>query len=464
MAGILTAFVGGSFGLPPATYAVAAAGGVTSVNEGSSLQFNVTGTNIVNGTYYWTVTNSGDFATSSGSFTITNNAGSFTVTPTADNTTEGAETFTASVRTDSVSGTIVATSSSITINDTSITPTPTYSVSPSASSVIETQTVTFNVTTTNVSNGTTLYYSIEQSAGTIAAADFNPASLTGSFTINSNAGSFGVTIATGIAYEPDDAFFVYIRTGSTSGTIVATSSVVTIVDKRETYTYTTYGSWPARSSTSSKFGGFSAYFGGSNLIKGLVIQASSSTSGFMGSDNYTGNWTIEYWVANQSGSLAGGSYHFDMTTSGVNQGIYLYTNSTNRIQVGKTGSGTGATAGWEVNTNVNLGSGTLTWRHIALVRNGSNIHLYLDGAQTLVKSNVTDSYYHRRIILGNSYTATGSSASGVNYLSYMDEFRISPIARYTAAFTPPTEAFTNDKYTTLLMHFDTTPLTDSNTI
>jgi hypothetical protein len=108
--------------ITPTTFAVAAAGGATSVNEGSSLTFNVTGTNIVNGTYFFTVTNSGDFATSSGSFSITSNAGSFSVTPTADNITEGAETFQAQVRTGSTSGPIVATSSSVTINDTSTNP------------------------------------------------------------------------------------------------------------------------------------------------------------------------------------------------------------------------------------------------------------------------------------------------------------------------------------------------------
>jgi len=93
-----------------------------SVNEGSSLTFNITGSGITNGTYYWTVnTNAGDFGTSSGSFTITSNTGSFSVTPTADLTTEGAETFTVSVRTGSTSGPIVASSSSVTINDTSQT-------------------------------------------------------------------------------------------------------------------------------------------------------------------------------------------------------------------------------------------------------------------------------------------------------------------------------------------------------
>ena len=101
----------------PTSYALTP--GNSSVNEGSPITFVATGNGISDGTYYWTVTNSTDFATSSGSFTITNNTGTFTVTPTADNTTEGSETFTASLRVGSTSGTIVATSSTVTINDTS---------------------------------------------------------------------------------------------------------------------------------------------------------------------------------------------------------------------------------------------------------------------------------------------------------------------------------------------------------
>lgn len=104
----------------PTSYSVSPAAG--SVNEGSSLTFNVTGSSITDGTYYWTITNSGDFGTSSGSFTITSNVGAFSVTPTADSTTEGAETFTASIRSGSTSGTVLATSGSVTINDTSLSP------------------------------------------------------------------------------------------------------------------------------------------------------------------------------------------------------------------------------------------------------------------------------------------------------------------------------------------------------
>ena len=146
---------------PPAPYVITPA--ANNVNEGSALTFNVTTTNVADATtLYWTVTNSGDFATSSGSFTITSNAGSFSVTPTADATTEGAETFTASVRTGSVGGTIVATSSSVTINDTSTTPGggESYSLAASSESITEGENTTFTLTTTNVADATNVAYTI----------------------------------------------------------------------------------------------------------------------------------------------------------------------------------------------------------------------------------------------------------------------------------------------------------------
>jgi hypothetical protein len=92
-----------------------------NVNEGSSLTFTVGGTNITDGTYYWSVyAGSGDVSTTSGSFTITSNSGTFSVTPTADATTEGVETFIVYLRSGSITGTVLA-SETITINDTSLT-------------------------------------------------------------------------------------------------------------------------------------------------------------------------------------------------------------------------------------------------------------------------------------------------------------------------------------------------------
>jgi tRNA threonylcarbamoyladenosine modification (KEOPS) complex Pcc1 subunit len=99
------------------TYTITSA---ASVNEGSSLTFTATTTNVVNGTILnWSVTNAGDFAISTGTVTINSSTGTFSVTPTADITTEGAETFTASIYTGSTTGSPVATSNAVTINDTS---------------------------------------------------------------------------------------------------------------------------------------------------------------------------------------------------------------------------------------------------------------------------------------------------------------------------------------------------------
>jgi len=93
-----------------------------------SAAFSFTGINIPAGTYYWTIdTNAGDFVTSSGELgNVPQNTGTYTFSwegpIIADETTEGPETFTVSVRLGSVTGPIVATSDPVTIEDTSTTP------------------------------------------------------------------------------------------------------------------------------------------------------------------------------------------------------------------------------------------------------------------------------------------------------------------------------------------------------
>ena len=87
-------------------------------------------------------------------------------------------------------------------------------------------TVTFN--TTGAANGTVLYWTVnpgDESPGTATWADFT-GSLTiapsGSFTINSNTGSFPLKGQTDYTTEGDETFVLEIRTGSTSGPIVTT--------------------------------------------------------------------------------------------------------------------------------------------------------------------------------------------------------------------------------------------------
>ena len=127
----------------------------SSVNEGNSITYNVSLSPAYSGTYYWTLslntTNSSDFSSSvtSGSFTIVSGSGSFTITPVNDNTTEGAESFTVQVRQFSTNGTVIGTSNSTTINDTSLTPSAT--ITASTTSVNEGGSVNFTINTTNLS-------------------------------------------------------------------------------------------------------------------------------------------------------------------------------------------------------------------------------------------------------------------------------------------------------------------------
>ena len=207
---------------PFTSYRVEPVGGVTSINEGSALTFNVTGTDITDGTYYWTVTSAGDFIAGNGTVVITSNIGSITVTPRADFTTEGVETFTLSLRTGSGTGTIVAVSPVITINDTSLTRTYAVTTAGGVTSINEGSTLTLNVATTNVANGTTLYWTVSNSG------DF--ATSSGSFIINSNEGSFTVTPTADSTTEGAESFVVSIRTVSISGSIVTASPTITIND------------------------------------------------------------------------------------------------------------------------------------------------------------------------------------------------------------------------------------------
>lgn len=186
------------------------------------------------------------------------------------------------------------------------------------------------------------------------------------------------------------------------------------------------------STAQSKFGGSSALFDGS----GDYLTASPSSEFAFG----TNDWTAEYWVR-----LTSTTAHVELDTrpvgSSSGNGICLYYNGSNLIYY--TG-GAARITGSALSTN--------TWYHIALVRSGNDHKLYIDGTQS-----------------GSTYTATNSITSvnpslyigansdgpgGLGTTGYIDEVRISNIARYTANFTAPTEAFQNDANTLLLIHAD----------
>lgn len=217
---------------PTVTYYVTPS--TNEVNEGSGVFFAVTTTNVPNNTaLYYTITGTGvttsDVFDTTGSplegqIVIVNNSGNIFKLFNLDSTSEGPENFTFNLKTGSTSGPTVA-SATILVRDTSLTPVaPTYTMSPSVPSINEGQTVTFNITTTNVANSTTLYYEIY--GNNVTAADFVSGGLTGSVTVNSNTASFSRQLANDSTTEfEENVFLVNLKTAASGGTIVAVSSV-----------------------------------------------------------------------------------------------------------------------------------------------------------------------------------------------------------------------------------------------
>ena len=172
------------------TYSLAISGGATTVNEGSSFTVVLTTTGVTNGTNVpYTITGAGittgdiGGASLTGNFTVSSGTASVTFNVTADAATEGSESFTLSLNNG-------LASVSISILDTSINPTYSLSTSGAVTTVNEGSSVTIILTTTNLSDGTTVAYTL---GGTISSADILGGSLSGNFTVSSNSAS--VTIA-----------------------------------------------------------------------------------------------------------------------------------------------------------------------------------------------------------------------------------------------------------------------------
>ena len=204
----------------------------TSINEGDSVTYTVTTTNVTNGTaLYYSLSGTAtadDFVggTMAGSFTINNNTGSFNVNVVGDIVTDDGETFTAKVRTDSTSGTVVATASEVTINDVG----QTEAISQSATTINEGDLITFTVSTTGYATGTTFWWDIESTAG-ITAADFNDNQISGNFSTNSSGqASLSKQLIQDLTSEGIEKFKLNVRSGSAGGTIILTSSEIIVND------------------------------------------------------------------------------------------------------------------------------------------------------------------------------------------------------------------------------------------
>ena len=162
----------------------------------------------------------------------------------------------------------------------------------------------------------------------------------------------------------------------------------------------------------------------------------------------SGDWTVDFWV------------RFAATTT--MPFLAQYTNANTEFRFDAVAASTklrliASNAGVEV-ANIymtnNWSPSLNTWYHVAWVRNGSTVYLFIDGvSQTLTTTTAIGTLpdFTSSLTIGNDVN------NGNVYFNsgWLDEFRISKgIARWTANFTPPTSAYTADTYTKLLLHCD----------
>lgn len=300
------------YGVAPAT---------NSVTEGGTLTFTVTTNNVSNGTtLYYNLSSlstavAADFTSYSGSFTVNNNTGTFNVTLAVDAAVES-DSFYMDVKTGSINGTIVGTSQLVSITDSS----PTYVVTPQSTSVYESASLNFTVTATSVADGTVLYFGLN-AASTASTTDFSAYS--GTCTITSGTSSFSVTVTRNDPVE-NEYFYIDLRTDSAVGTIVATSSQITIIDTVPTYSITPSATTMVVGNGNS-FNIATTYVpNGTVLTYNLYTGSSSNFSSYSGSvtiNNNIGSFTVTTL------STAGTDVPYTFSMALINGGVTVATSS-----------------------------------------------------------------------------------------------------------------------------------------
>ena len=221
--------------LPLPTYTITPA--PTAVSEGVNLFTTVQTTNVAAGTMlFWEVSGAGitnaDF--SRGTLIgagVVNATGRFQIGQTLANdlTTEGPEVLNIKVFSDPGRMRQVGTTAVVTINDTSQAPgVPTYTLSPSAAALAEGLALTTTVNTTNVVNGTLLYYQI--GGVNVDPFDLSVGTTMGQCVVIGGRATFTHTFSKDLKTEGDEVVEIRLFTDKPGGVQVGNTARVSLRD------------------------------------------------------------------------------------------------------------------------------------------------------------------------------------------------------------------------------------------
>jgi hypothetical protein len=167
------------------------------------------------------------------------------------------------------------------------------------------------------------------------------------------------------------------------------------------------------STSQSKFGG-SSYVGDGN---GDYLEVS-------GDLRLTGDFTVESWVYPTTSSGA----RWVVCIGNETAGRFLFGILNGNLAIDRSGIATNSFTNGSVSIN--------QWSHVAITRQGSDLRAFVNGTllQTLSVSGTLGN--------ANQLLRVGvSNSASQSFLGYIDDLRITTVARYTAAYTPPSTAF-----------------------
>ena len=199
---------------------------------------------------------------------------------------------------------------------------------------------------------------------------------------------------------------------------------------------------PTSAYTTSVIGG-SGYFDGS----GDYLQSPSSSS----VSAWSTDFTVEGWyyptVIN-----AGSNALWTNSTSNSDGMTYGYIRSDGSVALGRVGVNETSSAAGVIKIN--------SWFHIAFVRNGGSVNIYVNGVSVATPSTGNlETTTTKPITVGGEFQSGGGD---FNFTGYIADFRVvKGTAVYTSTFTPPTAPLTAIANTSLLLNYTNAAIFDN---
>ncbi len=164
--------------------------------------------------------------------------------------------------------------------------------------------------------------------------------------------------------------------------------------------------------------------------------------------NFDGDFTIDFWLRNNSGNnktLIKSVSNEDWNSASTGDWVFAL-GGDSKLTLYIKGVGNVGAAGTVLSTSV--------WYHVAIVRSGSSMKLYLNGTPDGNTLNSSATLGNTQMLKIAGLIQTNLTLGSLN--GYISELRISKGTDrgWTSNFTPPTELYEKDSYTKLLVHFD----------